>query len=331
MGFSKGMPEHTSKTTIRTRTKTTKSTSLKPTNRSSAEGAGKARRIAFYVFLVLFAVMHVLFNLMAGAVVGWFAEEGAISHRVHLIVFGWVFVLSFVGLVAQLRRPETKVSQMYQVLIALGAIVATTLIIDRLVEPVVISFLVLPLLLVALHPNRANLLHPSTNVSRTLMALALVASIPLVVDAFVQVRIGLDASRVAPQILEDIDEDLSDAEFEKEFNAAARRETDSAEEAEQVAHYGHWSAMGAFNLIIAGLALVASLRAPGWRLPAWSAGLSAILFGVASIANQGDASALNGYWSLLAIAWGAGFILVAETTRRASAPTSVAEPAAAQQ
>jgi len=301
------------------------------TIQTQAEGAGKARRIAFYVFLVLFALMHVVFNLMAGAVVGWFAEEGAISHRVHLIVFGWVFVLSFVGLVAHLRRPQNKVAQMYQVLIALGLIVATTLIVDRLVDPVVISFLVLPLLLVALHPNRRNLLHPTINVSKTLLALALVATIPLAIDAVVQVRIGLEASRVAPQILEDIDENLSDEEFEKEFNAAARRATDSAEEAEQVVHYGHWSAMGAFNLIIAGLALVASLRPRGWWLPAWSAGLSAVLFGVASIANEGDASALNGYWSVLAIAWGIGFIVASELTRRATAPTAVAEPLATQQ
>jgi hypothetical protein len=296
---------------------------------TSAEGAGKARRIAFYVFLVLFALMHVVFNLMAGAVVGWFAEEGAISHRVHLIVFGWVFVLGFVGLVAHLRRPERRVAQMYQVLIALGLIVASTLIIDRLVDPIVISFLVLPLLLVALHPNRSNLLHPTTNLSKTLAALALVATIPLVVDAFVQVRIGLDASRVAPQILEGIDENLSDDQFEKEFNAAARRATDTPEEAEQVVHYGHWSAMGAFNLIIVGLALVASLRPPGWRLPAWSAGLSAVLFGVASIANPGDASALNRYWAVLAIAWGIGFIVTAETTRRASAAAPVTPAATA--
>ena len=299
------------------------------TTPTPAKGAGKARRIFFYVFLVLFSLMHVVFNLMAGAVVGWFAEEGAISHRVHLIVFGWVFVLGFVGLVAHLRRPEKRVAEMYQVLIALGLIVATTLFVDRLVDPVVISFLVLPLLLVALHPNRANLLHPITNLSNTLVALALVAAIPLVVDAFVQVRIGLDASRVAPQILDDIDENLSDDEFEKEFNAAARRATDSPEEAEQVVHYGHWSAMGAFNLIIAGLALVASLRPPGWRLPAWCAGLSAVLFGVASLANQGDASALNGYWSMLAIAWGIGFVVVSEVTRRATSQARVATPATA--
>lgn len=299
------------------------------TIQTSVEGAGKARRIAFYVFLVLFALMHILFNLMIGALLGWFAEEGAISHRVHLIVFGWVFVLSFVGLLAHLRRPETKVAQMYQVLIALGFIVATTIIVDRLVDPVVISFLILPLLLVALHPNRSGLRRPSTNMSKTLMALALVATIPLSVDAFVQVRIGLDASRVAPQILEDIDESLSDAEFERQFNAAARRATDSAAEAEQVVHYGHWSAMGAFNLILIGLALLAAVRPPGWRLPAWSAGLSAVLFGVASIANPGDASAINAYWSVIAIAWGIGFIVIAEVTRRDSAPSPVANPATA--
>jgi hypothetical protein len=299
------------------------------TIQTSTQGAGKARKIAFYVFLVLFALMHVLFNVMIGALLGWFADEGAISHRIHLVVFGWVFVLSFVGLLAHLRRPEAKVAQMYQVLIALGFIVATTIIVDRLIDPVVISFLILPLLLVFLHPNRGNLLRPSTNVSKTLMALALVATIPLLVDAFVQVRIGLEASRVAPQILEDIDESLSDDEFEREFNAAARRATDSAAEAEQVVHYGHWSAMGAFNLILIGLAWVAALRPPGWRLPAWSAGLSAVLFGVASIANPGDASAINAYWSLFAIAWGIGFIVIAEATRRESAPRTVANPATA--
>jgi hypothetical protein len=299
------------------------------TIQTSAQGAGKARKIAFFVFLVLFALVHVLFNVMIGALLGWFADEGAISHRIHLVVFGWVFVLSFVGLLAHLRRPEAKVAQMYQVLIALGFIVATTIIVDRLIDPVVISFLILPLLLVALHPNRSGLRRPSTNMSRTLMALALVATLPLLVDAFVQVRIGLEASRVAPQILEDIDESLSDAEFERQFNAAARRATDTAAEAEEVAHYGHWSAMGAFNLIIIGLALVASMRPPGWRLPAWSAGLSAVLFGAASIANPGDASALNGYWSTLAIVWGIGFILIAEATRRESAPATIAKPATA--
>jgi hypothetical protein len=299
------------------------------TVQTSPERAGKARKIAFFVLLALFALMHVVFAPMPYALLGWFVEEGAISHRIHLVVFGWVFVLSFVGLLAHVRRPETKIAQMYQVLIAIGLLAATTIIVDRLVDPIVIAFLVMPPLLVALHPNRPGVLRPSINTSRTLMALALVAIIPLLVDSFVQFRIGLEASRVAPQILEGIDEDLSEEEFEKEFNAAARRATDSAQEAEEVAHYGHWSAMGAFNLVIGGLAMMAALRPTGWRFAAWSAGLSAVLFGAASVANPGDASALNGYWSVLAIAWGVGFIVIAEATRRKSAPATIAKPATA--
>ena len=299
--------------------------------RAAGEG-GKARRITFYVLLVLLALLHLAINLMPYILLGWFLEEGTVSHRVHQIIFGWVFVLSFVGLLAHLRRPETKVAQMYQVLIAIAFIAATTVLVDRLIDLFVVLFIIIPPVLVLLHPNRAALLRPSLNVSKVLLALALVAAVPLAVNSFVQIRIGLNAAQVAPEIdeqLEDLDDDISDEEFERELNEAARRVTDSPEEAEEAVHSGHWSAMGAFNLIVMGLALVAALRPPGWRLPAWSAGLSAVLFGAASIANPGDASALNGYWSVLAIVWGIGFVLIAEAMRRESAPTTIAKPATA--
>ncbi|MGH2697824.1 MAG: hypothetical protein ACRDJL_01320 [Actinomycetota bacterium] len=295
-------------------------------NRTAGEG-GKARRIAFYVLLILFALLHVT-SPLPYALLGWFLEEGTISHRVHLIVFGWVFVLSLVGLLAQVRRPETKLAQMYQVLISIVLFNAITMIVDRYVDPFVIVILFLPFGLVALHPNRSGLLAPSTHLSKTLMALAVVAAVPLVTDAVVQFQIGVEATRIAAPIFEELENqpNLSDAEFERLFNAAARRVTDSPEQAEEAAHAGHWSAMGAFNLIITGLAVVAAFRPLGWRLPAWSAGLSAALFGLASIANPGDASALNGYWSVFAIAWGIGFIVTAEATRRESKPATVAMP-----
>jgi hypothetical protein len=298
-------------------------------SRTTGEG-GKARRIIFYVLLILFALLHFT-SPLPFALLGWFLEEGTISHRVHLIVFGWVFVLSLMGLLAQVRRPQTKTAQMYQVLISIALFNAITMIVDRYVDPFVIMILILPFALVALHPNRSSLLSPSIHVSKTLMSLAVVAAVPLVTDAVVQLQIGVEASRIAAPIFQELDNEsnLSDAEFERRFNAAARRVTDSPEQAEEAAHAGHWSAMGAFNLIIVGLALVASFRPPGWRLPAWSAGLSSVLFGAASIANQGDASALNGYWSVLAIAWGIGFIVTAETTRRARAADPVTPAATA--
>jgi len=298
-----------------------------PTIQSSTERPSRGRRIAFYAFLVLFALMHVAFGLMPYALLGWFIEEGTISHRIHLISFGWIFVLSFVALLAQVRRPETKVSQMYQVLIAIGLLATTTIIVDRAIDPIVIAFIVMPIVLFMLHPNRSGLLSPSTNSNRTLLALALVAAVPLVIDATTQFRTGLEAARVAGPIFEELEQrpNLSEDEFERELNAATRRATDSPEKAEEAAHHFHWSAMGAFDLIVGALALLAALRPTGWRLVAWSAGLSAVLLASASLANPGDASAINGYWSLLAITWGAGFILVAEVIVRGGRPEAPAK------
>ena len=301
------------------------------TIQSSAEGSGKARKIAFYIFLILFALMHVRFGPVPFVLLGWFLEEGTISHRIHLISFGWIFMLSFIALLAQVRRPETKVAQMYQVLIAIGLLTITTIIVDRVIDPIVIAFMILPPVIFALHPNRAELLRPSTHANRTLMAMALIAAVPLVFDATVQFRIGVEATRIAKPIFEDLENrpNLTEDEFERELNAATRQATDSPEKAEEAAHYFHWSAMGAFDLIVAALAFLAALRPTGWRLAAWSAGLSAVLFGAASIANPGDASAINAYWSVFAIAWGIGFIVIAEITKRESAPSPVANPATA--
>jgi len=301
------------------------------TTPTSAREAGNARRIAFYVFLVLFAFIHIRFSPMPYALLGWFFEEGTISHRIHLISFGWIFTLSFIALLAQIRRPETKVAQMYQVLIAIELLVVTTIIVDQAIDEFVVMFMILPPVLVALHPNLSGLLRPSIQSNRTLMALAVLAAIPLLFHASVQFRIGREATRIAGPIVEELENrpNLSEDEFERELNAATRRATDSPEKAEEAAHHFHWSAMGAFSLIIGALALVAALRPYGWRLTAWAAGLSAVLYGAASIFNQGDASALNGYWSVLAIAWGIGFIVVSEVTSRGTSPAPVATPSTA--
>lgn len=287
--------------------------------------AGKARTIVFFVLLALFALMHGRMSPLPYAVLGWFLEEGAVSHRVHEIAFGWIFVMSLAGLLAHVRRPEQRIAQMYQVAIALWLFVGVTLVVNRFFDPIIGAFLLIPLLLVALHPARAELLRPSFNVSKTLAVAAALAVVPLLVFSVVEFRIGLEASRLAPQIFEDLDDDATEAEF----NAAAREGTSSNEELEQVLHFGHWSAMAAFSLIIAGLAALTAARPPGWRLPAWSAGLSAVIFGLASIANPGDASAINTLWAVLAIAWGIGFIIVAERISREHEPTTMAEPASA--
>jgi hypothetical protein len=168
-----------------------------------------------------------------------------------------------------------------------------------------------------------------------LALLVAVAAIPFLYFAVTEFRIGLDASRIAPPIEESVEErlgdDASDDEFEAAFIEELRRATSSSEEFEAAQHNGHWSAMGAFGLIVLGLAGVGSLRPPGWRVPAWCAGLSAILYGSASFANPGDASSATGVWALLAIAWGVAFILATERERREVQPASetVGQPAPA--
>ncbi len=285
--------------------------------------ASKARRISFYVLLVLFTLMHAFLSPLPFAVLGLFVEvePGGVSHRLHEIIFGWVFALSIVGLLVHVRRPQEKVAGMYQVMIAIWLIAAATLVVDRLFDPVVLIFLIIPVLLLALHPGRARLLRPSVAPSKVLVGLTVVAAVPLLFYSFTEFRIGLEASRIAPEIFEDLDEDSTD----DEFNEAASAGTSTNEEFEQVQHYGHWSAMGAFALIVVGLSAVASLRVPGWRLTAWSAGLSAILYGGASITFPGDASAANSFWAALAIAWGTAFIVAAERDKREPTPANPAD------
>ncbi|MGH2701460.1 MAG: hypothetical protein ACRDJ2_06735 [Actinomycetota bacterium] len=302
-------------------------------NTETAPRAGRARRFAFFAVLILFALTHYPVPLFA--ILGWFIEEGATSHRVHEIVFGFIFTMNLVGLLAQLRKPELRVAQMYQVFIISWLLVATTLIVDREIFINVVFFFVLPPVLVILHPARDQLLRPVINLSRVLLILLLAAAIPWVYYAVNEFRIGLDASRVATPVFEIVEnrlpDDATEDEFEDALLAELRRATDSNEEFEAAQHSGHWSAMGAFALIILGLAGVGALRPTGWRVPAWCAGLSAILYGSASFANPGDASSATSLWALLAIVWGVVFILATERERREFQPAgeAVGQPAPA--
>lgn len=304
-------------------------------NGAEAPTVGRARRVSFFVVLVLFALMHIFLTPLPFAVLGWFLEEGVTSHRIHEIVFGFTFAVSLVGLLTHLRKPELRVAQMYQVVIVTWLLVAATLLVDAFLDPVVVLFLVLPPVLFLLHPARGQLLHPPVNLSRLLALLVLVAAIPFTYFAVTEFRIGLDASRIAPPIEEAVDSRLGDDASEDEFEAAfieeLRRATSSNEEFEAAQHVGHWSAMGAFALIVLGLAVVGALRPPGWGIPAWSAGLSSILYGSASFANPGDASSATAVWALLAIAWGLAFIGAAERERREleTASDAIGQPAPA--
>lgn len=281
-------------------------------DRTTSEGAGRARRIAFLAASVVFIIMHLVLSPLPYAVLGWFLEGGAISHRIHEVCFGLIFVVTAAGVLAQLRRPERKIAAMYQVVIPLYLIILSVLLIDNIVDPIVIAFIVAPIVLIVLHPDRKGLLRPQTDPSRLLLAVAAVAAIPLVVFAVGQVREGAQASKLAPEVLEDLPDTATAAEIEDALAVVAR----TPAELEAVQHFGHWSAMGAFAGSIMGLSIVAALRMRGWRLPAWAAAIAAIVFGTASLVAQGDASALSTPWAVAAIVWGITFAGTAEYVHR---------------
>jgi hypothetical protein len=279
----------------------------------SRAAAGRARRVGFGVLVSVFIMAHFFLTPLPFAVLGWFIEEEGIrSHRVHEICFGMAFVLSLAGLVMLLRRPERKLAQMYQVAITLWLLAAAYIVVDRAFDPIVLIFVVIPALLIALHPGRPLLIHPPIDLKRALVALAVVGAIPLIAFSIEEFRTGFEASRIAPQALESVPDDASTQEVDR----ALRDATGSQEEFQVARHYGHWSAMGAFALAIAALAGIAALGIPGWALPALSSGLAAIGYGIVSLVFPEDASAAQAVWAYLSIAWGAAFVAAGQLERR---------------
>lgn len=78
--------------------------------------------------------------------------------------------------------------------------------------------------------------------------------------------------------------------------------------------------MAAMAVAIVLTGLLAALRTRGWRIPTWSAGVAAIVFGLASVVFPDQPGAVGRGWGVLAIAGGVLFIAVAEWEgRRATA------------
>jgi hypothetical protein len=285
---------------------------------AAGDRGDRLRRVTFVAVIAVFLIMHLILSPLPYAVLGWFLEGGVISHRVHEICFGLLFVVTSIGLVAQLRNPQRNIAAMYQVVVPLYLIILSVLLVDRVIDPIVVAFIVFPIVLVILHPARARLIHPETQPHSLLLAATAVAAVPLLVFAVGQIREGTEARQIAPRVLETLPDTATDAEIEDALAAAA----ETTAELEAAQHYGHWSAMGAFALSIIGLGFVAGLGVPGWRLPAWAAAMAIAVYGAASLTAAGDASALSTPWAIAAIAWGIAFAGIAASVYRRTGPVA---------
>ena len=66
------------------------------------------------------------------------------------------------------------------------------------------------------------------------------------------------------------------------------------------------------------VALLASLRTRGSLLPAWCAGIAALVLGAASLALPGEPRALSEPWAAATALWGGVVIVAAHTQGRAT-------------
>lgn len=253
-------------------TDTTASAAARPTGRGARRAAFKAT--AAVLSLVL---------LVTGArllITGWFdAKDGGI-HRVQDLAFGVIEgVILLGGIAAQLRRPARHAAALQQALLGLAALIVT-MILTLKVDPPTIAAGALLLLLVALHPARAEVLRFRREPDRARLVLALLGAVPLLVFALHQ--------------------------------ASLMRATSASDPLVQSSGYaGACAAAIAVTLV----ALLAAVRG-GTGPAAWSASAGALVLGIGSIAFPHHASSLGTAGGAVAIASAALFL--GATVRRSA-------------
>ena len=207
------------------------------------------------------------------------------AHRIHDLTFALLFLPTIVGIFLQFRRPSRNVAGEVMALIPSVGLVVTLLFTwlfagnTRVLQPPWVIVGVAALITLSLHPAGRDFFRSFSvaRVNRVMLTMGIAAAVTLLVFAFT--NIGLQGNGT-------------------DEHAAA----------------GHYGFMAAFSVTVAGVGLMASLRPDGWRPTAWVAGLLPALLGVASLIYP-VSSSLETPWAIAAIAWGIGFVVVAERSR----------------
>ena len=254
--------------------------------------ARNARSRAFTVLTFLFgaAALGGLFGI--GIVIGWYdTDEGGI-HRVHDLGFGVLYgIVVATAFFVMVRRPGTKPSVFLQVVaVALAVAIASLVSADPSYLSIAGALLAASAILLALHPERDQVLHPRPKLSRVMSVFTLVAAIPLVSFAMTTARMQRIGSPLDPHV-----------------------------------RMSHWTTMASMALGLVAVGLLASARIRGWRVTAWCAGLGAAAYGLASIVFHRFSGTQVPYagsegigWGLVAVIGGLMFIAIAEWEARRS-------------
>ncbi|MGH9223444.1 MAG: hypothetical protein ACRD2W_06585 [Acidimicrobiales bacterium] len=205
---------------------------------------------------------------------------GTLEHRAHDVIYGLLFATGVIGVVAQVRRPERNVSAMVMALVP-GAALLLAAVLAGDVDGIVRRN---PLRYVAALTVVVALLHPSgraffrsfgrRRVNWAMAGLVGLAAVPLLASA------------------------SGDLRLQRTVN-------------DMHAFMGHYAFGAALSFTVVAVGALASLRADGWRVAAWAAGLLPAALGVTSMLYADSMSSLSTTWALAALAWGIAFVGVA--------------------
>lgn len=243
--------------------------------------------LVFRILVVLASIFFGIFSFsLLALVASWFMTGEREIHRIHDIAWGGLgFLILTLGFLVQLWKPETKISPMQQAVAGSLAFVVA-LLVSADFSPQAGVFLIVTALIVWLHPARAALGRLPIGASRVLLALTLIAAIPLVPFALDQTQLERDCVAANPHCDE--------------------------------SHYLLMAAT-AFGLILAGL--VASAKNPGYRITSWCVAGAAFVWGLASILYPELEGSVDALWGWLLIAWAVVFVGAAQ---REATPTELA-------
>lgn len=257
---------------------------------------------------------------------GSFLSTGDTHDLIHEFVFAFIVGTAGVGLLSQLWKPKEKFAGQLVALIAWGAMILTALITNNWVpQQLFIIFGGLTLIATILHPAERGLFtwFNTIRVNRVLLALVIIAAIPLLVLAFTNIGLQIAGGRGTgffghnSPAFHGGNSANQESSQEQPSNDAGGMATD-----DEVAHdqkhsaLGHYRNLAVLSLIVILVGILASLRPPGWRFAAWVAGFLPILLGLVSVVLPDAESSLGLTWGLAGIVWGAAFIATAEFIRR---------------
>jgi hypothetical protein len=218
---------------------------------------------------------------LTSLVIGWFESLEGVAGPVTELGYGALFgiILTF-GVLVQLRFPERQIAGLQQsVLVIPALLIGSAIATDA--QNLVPALILVPALgvLLVMHPARDEFLRRDASFSPVLLLIAILGAIPLIGYAL-------------------------------HMGAEARELTGPPH------HVQRLSTMAAMAVGILLTGLLAALKTKGWRIPAWSAGSAALIFGLASMAFPDHPAAEGRGWASLTLAAGALFIGVAEWEAR---------------